>query len=151
MIHIVDLSSSDLDAVCLIENLSFGDPWKRDFFEAEFQVESFNYFRGAKMDERLAGYCLFWLFPEDDIQITNIAVHPDFRRRGVATFLLQDAIKSGREKQAQRVILEVRESNLSARSFYEGLGFEQIGRRKRYYEDPIEDALLLGLSLNEAN
>ena len=140
-----DLSLDDLDAICAIENQSFGDPWKREFFEGEFQVESFNYLRGAKIEGRLAGYCLFWLFPEDEVQITNIAVHPDFRRIGVATLLINDAICFGRNEQAKRVVLEVRESNQAARSFYQQMGFTQAGRRKRYYEDPVEDALLLEL------
>lgn len=151
MTRIVDLTPDDLDAICMIENLSFGDPWKREFFEAEFEVESFSYLRGVKIDERLAGYCFFWLFPEDEIQITNIAVHPDFRRKGLATLLLHDAMQIGRTKQAQRVILEVRESNLDARAFYQRMGFEQVGRRKRYYESPVEDALLLECALRASN
>ncbi len=147
MIQLVDLSPDDLDAICAIENQSFGDPWKREFFEAEFQVDKFNYLRGAKVDTTLVGYCMFWMFPHDEIQITNIAIHPDHRRQRIATQLINDAIQIGRQQQAQRAVLEVRESNESARAFYHGLGFSQTGRRQRYYEDPVEDALLLELLL----
>ncbi|MBI1391070.1 MAG: ribosomal-protein-alanine N-acetyltransferase [bacterium] len=149
MIEIVDCTAADLDAICEIEKLSFGDPWPRKVFQEELKPRGFNFARLAKSKEegRLAGFCLFFVFPQHEAQITNIAVHPDFRRRGVAKQLLFDALNFCREREAESVFLEVRPSNESARAFYKAMGFIQVGRRKNYYDDPREDALLLRYEL----
>ena len=78
-----------------------------------------------------------------DIEILNFAVQPDFRRSGVGGTLLQRALAWGAELNAERALLEVRASNYAALQFYERRGFAVTGRRARYYNAPVEDALVL--------
>lgn len=78
-------------------------------------------------------------------EIENVVVHPDCRRRGLGSQLLADLILRARSRGASSVYLEVRESNHPARKLYSQLGFSEIGRRKSYYSDPEEDALLFRL------
>ena len=82
-----------------------------------------------------------------DLEVLNLAVRPEARRRGVGTALLQQAFAWGRTFGAEKSLLEVRASNLAALRFYEKHGFEVVGRRKQYYAAPIEDALVLTASL----
>jgi len=82
-----------------------------------------------------------------DLEVLNLAVRPDERRRGVGGALLQAAISWGKVHHAENVLLEVRASNLAALRFYERHKFEVVGRRLRYYTAPVEDALLLTASL----
>jgi ribosomal-protein-alanine acetyltransferase len=79
----------------------------------------------------------------DEMEILNLAVDPESRRRGAGTALVDVALEHGRRAGAARVFLEVRESNLAARRFYERRGFAVTGRRSRYYRQPEEDALLM--------
>jgi ribosomal-protein-alanine N-acetyltransferase len=79
----------------------------------------------------------------DQAEILNIAVHSDFRRKGVASALLTDALDAFRRSAIARVFLELRESNLPARKLYERHGFIRTGRRKSYYANPTEDALCM--------
>jgi len=79
----------------------------------------------------------------DEMEILNIAVHPDSRRQGVATGLLLVALKRGADQGAKKVFLEVRASNAAAIQFYERHSFRISGRRTRYYSSPVEDAVIL--------
>jgi ribosomal-protein-alanine N-acetyltransferase len=82
-----------------------------------------------------------------EAEILNIAVHPDFRRKGVASALLLATLDEFRHSAVSRVFLELRESNFSARSLYERSGFVSAGRRTGYYSQPTEDALCMQLTL----
>ncbi len=82
-----------------------------------------------------------------DLEILNFAVRPEARRRGVGTALLREAFAWGKTFTAEKALLEVRASNLAALHFYDWHGFEVTGRRRRYYNAPIEDALVLTASL----
>jgi ribosomal-protein-alanine acetyltransferase len=79
----------------------------------------------------------------DEMEILNLAVEPVARRKGIASSLLSKAIKRGRELAAKRAYLEVRESNITAKAFYAWHGFRETARRKVYYSQPVEDALIL--------
>ena len=79
----------------------------------------------------------------NDVEVLNLAVRPESRRKGIGTSLLRAALTWGRGFHAEKALLEVRASNLAALRFYERHGFEVSGRRPRYYTAPIEDALLL--------
>lgn len=79
----------------------------------------------------------------DEMEILNLAVEPDWRRRGVGTALVETALEHGRRSGAKRVFLEVRESNQAARGFYRRQGFAVAGRRPRYYRRPDEDAVVM--------
>ena len=79
----------------------------------------------------------------DETDMMNVAVHPDYRRQGIAEELVTALIRALKEKGSHCLTLEVRDSNASARALYEKLGFSEIGRRKNYYRNPKEDALIL--------
>ena len=84
----------------------------------------------------------------DEAEILNLAVLPALRRRGLARALIVTALAAARALKARRVFLEVRESNLGARTFYRRMEFIEIGRRRAYYREPAEDALILARALN---
>lgn len=142
-------ASSDLAAVVAVEKLSFSDPWNWAMFASELQDRDYNFGRVAVEEKsgEVAGYCFFWIVPGDEAQISNIAVHPDRRRQGVAQFLLAEVVRESRAREATSVSLEVRESNAPARAFYEKMGFIEVGRRPKYYQNPKEDALILRMKI----
>jgi ribosomal-protein-alanine N-acetyltransferase len=79
----------------------------------------------------------------DEAEILNLAVAPDLRRRGIGSSLLEEAVRASKAARAQKIFLEVRESNDTARKFYAGRRFIEAGRRRQYYREPSEDALIL--------
>ena len=100
----------------------------------------------AEVANRSVGYILFWLLP-DAIDIHNIAVHLEYRRRGIASALLGEVIREARDQSFTRVMLEVRRSNVPAQTLYRRLGFATAGIRKGYYSDDGEDALAMTLEI----
>jgi len=87
-------------------------------------------------------------FDTDECELENLVVAEPHRRRGIASQLMQALVTLGRERQLKRILLEVRESNYGARALYERFGFQVNGRRRGYYSQPPEDALLLALGLD---
>jgi ribosomal-protein-alanine N-acetyltransferase len=83
----------------------------------------------------------------DEGEIANLAVAPDWRGRGIGALLLVTAITAARSRDATALYLEVRDSNDAARALYAAHGFLEVGRRRRYYRKPVEDALVLRLVL----
>lgn len=128
-----------------IERTAYAYPWSERFFRQEMQVECARSFL-AESEGRIAGYILFWLLP-GEIDIHNIAVHKDFRRRGLGRSLLENVIVEARSRASSRITLEVRKSNMVAQKLYESVGFEFSGVRKGYYSDDGEDAFLMALEL----
>jgi [ribosomal protein S18]-alanine N-acetyltransferase len=139
------MTSADLDAVMAIEKASFAYPWSPRFFLQELQVECARSFL-AEVNGRIVGYILFWLLV-DAIDIHNVAVHSEFRRRGIGRLLLDKVILEARRRGSTRVTLEVRRSNVVAQRLYESIGFVTTGIRKGYYSDDGEDALAMALQL----
>lgn len=137
----------DLDQVLAIERASFTMPWSRGAFLYEMQQNRVA--RCWVMRERgdVVAYLCVWEIA-DELHITNVAVRPDFRRRGIARELLGTAIADARARGFRVVALEVRPSNVEARALYRSLGFEVIGRRRGYYYDTGEDALLMEARLD---
>ncbi len=86
---------------------------------------------------------------EDEWEIENVVVAAEQRRQGVGTVLVEEILRQARDRQTPRVLLEVRESNQAARFLYEKLGFNEIGRRPGYYQDPPESALVLQISITD--
>jgi ribosomal-protein-alanine N-acetyltransferase len=136
---------ADVKAICRIEKQCFPTPWSRWSFLAEL---------GHHLSHTLVagpspptpwetwGYIVFWVVA-DEMHILNLAVHPHKRRRGVARALLSEALSQARDLKAQVAWLEVRPSNAPALQLYANFGFEEVGRRPRYYDDTQEDAILL--------
>jgi [ribosomal protein S18]-alanine N-acetyltransferase len=138
----------DLPAVHEIETLSFSNPWSDATFRGEIQNKgiSFPMVIVRPADGRVAGYIIYWHI-RDEVQINNVAVHPDFRGKGIGEAALRLVLKEVGEKGAVFVSLEVRVSNETAGRLYEKLGFKILGTRKGYYTNPVEDAYVMGLVL----
>ena len=139
------MTTADLDEVMGIERTSFRFPWSTGFFLQELQVACARSIL-AEIDGRIVGYVLFWLLP-GAVDIHNIAVHVNFRRRGIARALLSKVVTEAERQTNLRVILEVRRSNLPAQKLYESMGFTTTSIRKGYYSDDGEDALAMSLEL----
>ena len=140
------MTLADLDGVMTIERASFAYPWSSRFFIQEFQVQCARSIV-AEIEGNIVGYILFWLLP-DEVDIHNVAVRGEYRRRGIGKLLLQQVIVQALRQSSARVILEVRKSNVAAQRLYESAGFVATGTRKAYYSDDGEDALAMTLDLN---
>ena len=138
--------AEDVARVAEIERESFSDPWSRDAFQS-LLVSPAVVFAVATVAERVAGYVVMWL-AADEGEIANLAVASDVRRQGMGSVLLAHAVDVGRVSGTAVIFLEVRESNVAARALYASHGFVEVGRRKRYYRRPEEDALVLRLDVN---
>jgi ribosomal-protein-alanine N-acetyltransferase len=139
------MRAADLDAVMVIEQGSFAYPWSARFFLQELQVSCARSILG-EINQRIVGYVLFWLLP-DEIDVHNLAVHREFRRRGIGRLLLQQVVIEAGRRSSKRVTLEVRQSNVAAQKLYESLGFTATGVRRGYYSDNGEDALAMALEV----
>jgi ribosomal-protein-alanine N-acetyltransferase len=140
------MNIADLEEVMAIERSSFRFPWSLGFFRQELQVACARSIL-AELDGKIIGYVLFWVLP-GAVDIHNIAVHTEYRRRGLARVLLSRVIDDAKRQSIFRVLLEVRKSNLSAQKLYETMGFHTTGVRKGYYSDNGEDAFAMALELD---
>jgi ribosomal-protein-alanine N-acetyltransferase len=142
---IKDMKESDLEEVLEIEKKSFADPWSRRLFKETLSFpHSFNFVLRAGAGA-LLGYINFYLI-EEEAHMLNLATHPDWRKKGLATQLLDYAIDFLKRKRTAHFFLEVREGNRDAIALYRKFGFQMIGRRKRYYVETNEDALVMHLA-----
>jgi len=137
----------DLDEVLAIERASFSMPWSRGAFLYEMQQNRVARCWVAR-DEitQVTGYLCLWEVA-DEIHITNVAVRPSLRRQGIARSLLRTVLEDARARRFKMVVLEVRPSNQHAVSLYESFGFRVVGRRRGYYYDTGEDALVMEVGL----
>jgi ribosomal-protein-alanine N-acetyltransferase len=140
-----DLVPEDLPQVLVIEQASFSTPWRRNTFEGLLRRADADLI-GATVEGALVGYAITWTIL-DQAELGNVAVTPEARRRGVGRLLVEAALRRVRRRGARECFLEVRESNEVARRLYEELGFAAIGRRRRYYASPVEDALVMRVAL----
>ncbi len=146
---------SDIRQILEIENDCQPEPWtERAFLEeigkaySQFLValQAAGALTSGQQPRNVAGYICFWSVA-GEIQVLDIAVRRDLRRRGIGRKLIETATQAGREENAGCVTLEVRESNLEARKLYETLGFRIIGRRPNYYAITKESAILMELDI----
>ncbi len=137
---------ADLDDVVELERLSFPTPWSRDAFRDELTNNSRATYLVVRDSHGTAvAYGGFWLI-FDEAHVTNVAVHPAHRRRGIGCMLMLALMYSALAKGALRMTLEVRVSNHGAQQLYKKLGFVSEGIRRGYYLDTREDALVMWLS-----
>lgn len=144
MSHIVPMTAAHVPALAELEQLCFPHPWS----EAALLEELHNpqaAFLTAEEDGAPVGYVGLYV-AADEAFIADLAVHPSYRRRGIATALLCAATQTAAKKGASRLMLEVRASNKEAQALYIRAGFVKDGVRPRFYTDPTEDAVLFSLN-----
>ena len=133
--------ASDADEIAAMEEVTFAMPWSRKDFWAEAINENATYVVGT-VEDKIAAYAGAWISFEE-AQVTNVAVHPDYRGQGIGTKLFAKLIEEVKTKGVTAITLEVRPSNEAAIKLYEGFGLKSVGRRKGYYLDNGEDALIM--------
>ncbi len=135
------MTQDDADAVAAIEEKSFAMPWKRDDFWREATNELATYIVG-ELDGKIIAYAGAWV-SFNQAEVMSVAVDPDFRGQGVGTLLFGELIKAVKARGATAITLEVRPSNTAAIKLYKNFGLKSVGRRKGYYLDNGEDALIM--------
>ena len=124
-----------------LEKLCFNDPWSENSITSELD-NRLSCWLVAIADDKVVGYVgSQTVLGETDMM--NIAIHPDYRKQGIATELISALIEALNERGSHSLMLEVRASNEPAKSLYLKLGFDVVGVRKNYYRNPREDALIL--------
>lgn len=142
-----EMKADDIDGVLEIERVSFVAPWTRGMFE-ETLLSPVGASFVAEEGGRIVGYLIFY-YAAREIHVMNIAIRRDRRGLGIASWMMSRIMDLGRRNSMETCFLEVRESNMPARGLYEKLGFRQIGRRKGYYRETGEDAIVMELTLRD--
>ncbi|MCR5481858.1 MAG: ribosomal protein S18-alanine N-acetyltransferase [Clostridia bacterium] len=132
----------DAETMAELDKICFADPWSTESFRSEIETNNRSLYQIAEMDGVFAGYAGLWKIL-DEGHITNVAVAPEFRRRGIGEAMLTRLIELAEAEDIMKFTLEVRISNLQAQALYEKLGFEPAGLRKGYYLDNREDAVIM--------
>ena len=136
-----EMTPAHVAGVAEIEKLCFSDPWSENSIAGELNNRLSLWFVALDGD-RVAGYVgSQTVLGETDMM--NIAVHPDYRRRGIGEALVETLVAALVRNGSHSLMLEVRASNEPAKALYEKLGFVQVGRRPNYYRNPKEAALIL--------
>lgn len=131
-----------LNQVLEIEEVSFPSPWSYYAFAYELLQNNLAHYIVALNGQKVVGYSGMWLIL-DEAHITNVAVHPDLRQKNIGKSLMLEMIRLAVLNGSTGMTLEVRPTNTAARRLYELLGFEEKGRRKKYYTDNNEDAIIM--------
>ena len=139
---ILPMNESHVKQVAELEKICFSDPWSENSVASELN-NPLSVWLVAEENGIVCGYVGSQTVL-DETDMMNIAVHPDFRRKGIAAALIAELVRLLKERGSRILRLEVRESNAPAISLYETMGFTQLGLRKNYYRNPKENALILG-------
>ncbi|NOH01577.1 MAG: ribosomal protein S18-alanine N-acetyltransferase [Chloroflexi bacterium] len=139
------MTLNDLEQVVAIDQVSFSLPWPPRSFQFELTDNQASRCWVVEGDGRVIAMIVSWLIL-DELHIATIATRPEHRRRGIGKRLLLHALLAARKEGAVKSFLEVRESNVIARKMYRDFGFVEDGRRKEYYKDNNEDAILMTLN-----
>jgi ribosomal-protein-alanine N-acetyltransferase len=141
-----DMVEADLTRVLEVEVQSYSVPWSETTFrgllrrrDAELVVAC-----DANRNNDIVGHAIYW-HVLDQGELGNVAVAPEARGTGIGAILVGEVVKRAASRGVRELFLEVRPSNDPARHLYGKFGFEQVGRRKNYYQEPVEDALVLRL------
>jgi ribosomal-protein-alanine N-acetyltransferase len=138
------MTVDDIPAVVDLDQKSFSLPWPERSFRYELTDNPASRCWVAELDGKVVGMLVAWLIV-DEAHVATVATHPDYRRRGIGRRLLAYALRHIMQDGAHSSFLEVRESNLAAQEMYRKFGYEVTGRRRRYYRDNDEDAILMSL------
>ncbi|HHW12804.1 MAG TPA: ribosomal protein S18-alanine N-acetyltransferase [Firmicutes bacterium] len=142
MFQVKPMTLDDLPEVLAIEEQCFPVPWSRSAFLYELLENERAYYCVAKTATKVVGYVGMWVIL-DEGHITNLAVDPAYRRKGIGRALLEHLITEGKKRGVRFLTLEVRSSNLVAQQLYRKLGFYEAGVRPGYYQDNQEDAIIM--------
>lgn len=148
MIRVTDAGLHHIDAIETMERKCFSVPWTREMLIRQLP-DDMHIFLVAENDLGEAVGYVGLMYVLDEGYISNVAVSPDWRRRGIGDILIEELILRTRSKKLSFVTLEVRKSNLAALELYKKHGFSEVGRRRNYYERPTEDAILMTRFLSE--
>ena len=147
MISLRYMKKEDIDGVLTVEKESFSTPWTEKLFYDEVENPRTVYFVAVTDNGEIVGYGGMW-HVVDEGQITNIAVKKNCRGEGVGSKLLESLIKWAKNNEILVIQLELREGNAAAFGLYKKYGFSVVGKRKDYYKNPTEDAILMDLAVN---
>jgi ribosomal-protein-alanine N-acetyltransferase len=140
------MTLEDVDQVAQVEKLCFPLPWPPDTYRRDLRYGGNTHYLVAERvtdgGGLVVGFCGYWLI-EGEIHVSTIGVHPEYRGLGLGEYLLARMLADGMEKNASSATLEVRVSNSTAQCLYSKYGFRVTGRRRRYYRDNHEDALVM--------
>jgi len=139
------MTLADIPDVIELDILSFSLPWPERSFRFELTDNPASRCWVAELDGKIAGMIVAWMIV-DEAHIATIATHPKYRRQGIAKKLLTYALRYMSKEGAVTSFLEVRESNIAAQEMYRQFHYEEAGRRRQYYKDTNEDAILMTLN-----
>ena len=143
MMRIKKFSAQYVDDVYEIEKTCFLNPWSREDIAKQLELDT-SYFYVAEVDGKAVGYMGLQIFSGEGY-VTNIAVLPNFRGRGIAQALINEQLKN----EMEFITLEVRESNTPAVNLYTKMGFKNVGVRPNFYSNPTENAIIMTRYINE--
>ena len=135
------LTPDDAESIAALEAKCFAMPWSREDFWRETRNELAEYIVG-ELDGKIVAYAGAWV-SFDQAEVMHVAVEPKFRGQGLGTLIFGELIKAVKIRGAASITLEVRPSNIAAIKLYESFGLKSVGRRKGYYLDNGEDALIM--------
>ncbi len=149
ILRVEPMDRENLNSVLDIERRVFPQPWTREMFLNEIYEKPFSHTCVLKTDSSLdaIGYTCFWVLAQE-LQLLTLAIAPAFQGQGYGNEFLRWILSVGKNKEVSKTFLEVRTSNQSAIRLYEKNGFHCISRRKNYYSNPQEDALIFHYSTN---
>lgn len=148
MISFRPMAQNDLDKVLEIEKQSFVNTVSKNKLIKEISYNHLARYYIMLLDDIIIGYFGMWII-SDEGHILNIAIDPKYRGKGYGNDLLIELIKIAKENLVNKLTLEVRETNDPAKNLYKKYNFKVLGRRKDYYREPTEDALIMWLDLGE--
>lgn len=145
-LNIRKMTLEDLEQVLALEKVCFHVPWTEEAFVNELTSNLLAHYIVLVIDDFIVGYGGAW-YIVDEGHITNVAIHPKYRKKGFGKMLVQAMMEEASKASIRQMTLEVRSSNASAIGLYEKMGFESVGVRPKYYSDNQEDALIMWVSL----
>ena len=143
---VMQMTEAHLGEVAELERLCFGEPWSENALRLLLGDAAIGFV--CMEADRVAAYGGM-LFAPDEGQVTNVAVHPDFRRRGMGARIVEAFVEEAKRRELEQISLEVRVSNAAAIGLYQRFGFDAAGVRKRFYRNPSEDAAVMLLNLQD--
>ena len=145
-VYIKPLMMEDVEKAAALEEICFSSPWSKQSFADTVTKDCYQYY-AVYVDSEYVGTAGL-ILGYDEADVSNVAVHPNWRGKGIASILMGHMIQKAQEQGLHSLLLEVREGNTSARRLYEKTGFVIDGVRKNYYQNPVEDAVLMSRKLS---